>query len=488
MSRMPSVARTLLASAVLLSGCASAPQRTYVAPTNQTVVSTTEVSQGDAAYHLVYIDNRSTVPVTVFGMRLTGCENVKIQCGARVSSLHIGAGARQLALRIEPANRAQGFTYAFGFSWHPDSSSTAALAALAEGGSEAARTRLAAMQHADSLERAETGVHYNELSREDFAAIAPRAAALRADPDSLLLVPGEQTTVDRIHLLVVDAQGVVLGRTHWMGFRAPAAGAVQFTPPNILRAQAPGRTIVHFSLAEAAQRLLPHPLNDVDYPVVSSFPPDPHAPTFAGVAVDGDSKTPLSCARVALEDSAQNVMATARTSRTGEFLLLAPRPGTYRVRVESYGWAPVYGPDELAAADEMKQHQYSVRFVDQMIERRSMNPDEPQHAYPTAVRTASLGATRGSRAVVPAVTLGGSPSLPILGIVSRARPGTVWVQFVVDSTGAVDPAAVQYPAGLEPAAIASVKAMLPRVRFAPAREGGRPTCELLRLQVSFSAH
>jgi hypothetical protein len=474
-------------AAVLLTACASATQRTYVAPTSRSVVSKTEVSNGEPVHHLIYVENHSTVPITVFGVRLTECENVKAQCATRQLNLHVGPGERELALRVEPGNRMQGFTYQFNFSWHPDSSSASALAALADGGSEEARARLAEVRRADSLLRLDQGTHYNELSRDDFAAIASRAASLRADPDSLVLVPGERATVERIRLLVVDAQGTVLGRTHWFGFRVPSTSAVQFLPPDILEAHAPGRSVVHFSLPDAAQALLPHPLAGLDYVVVSGFPDDPHAPRFLGVAVDADSKAPLPCARVALEDSAQNVMASARTSATGEFLLHAPRPGTYRVLVESYGWAPVYGPSELASADETKEHQYTVQFVDQMIARRGSTLDELQHAYPAAVRTASLSSRRTSATVVPAVTIGGSASMPVLGIVSRARPGTAWIQFVVDSTGAVDPARVLFPGGMESAAIASVKAMLPRVRFSPARERGTPTCELVRMQVSFSA-
>jgi hypothetical protein len=274
-------------------------------------------------------------------------------------------------------------------------------------------------------------------------------------------------------------------------WQVPWSSAVQFAPPGNITARAPGRLVVRYRLAEEAEALLQRPIPEIDYAVVVAYPPDPHAPNFAGVAVDADSKTPLACARVALEDSAQNVVASARTAKDGTFTLKAPRPGTYRVRVDAHNWMPVYGPPELARADDSKHGEYPVRFVDQLLgPRRQLGFDEFEHAYPAAVSTApiprSARAGRGETPVVQAVTIGGSESMPILGIVGSVAAGTTWMQFAVDSTGRVDPESVLLPPGTSRAAAASVRAMLPRVRFSPAREGGRPTCELLRLQVNFS--
>lgn len=64
------------------------------------------------------------------------------------------------------------------------------------------------------------------------------------------------------------------------------------------------------------------PADEVDYPVIVAFPVDPHAPGFEGVTVDADSRKPLGCVRVALEDSLQNIVATGRTDARGQFGLL----------------------------------------------------------------------------------------------------------------------------------------------------------------------
>lgn len=494
---MPRIAVLPALSAILVVGCAPATQRAYVAPSYATIVSTTEEHEADPPTHIVYVENHSTVPVRIFAISLTNCENVKVTCGVRQTNLRLDPDRREVVIRIEPKNRGQGFHYNFGFSWHVDSASAIALAALAQAGDSGARVRLAAMQHADSLRRAETGPHYNELSQSDFSVLGPRVASMRAIPDSLVVVPGERTSIERIRLLLLDKQGTVLGQTRWVSWRIMGGmnAAVQFEPPATLVAKRPGRTTIRFSLAQQAQQLIPTPVNDVEYSVVAAYPPDAHAPVFTGRAVGADGKTPLACAAVALEDSAQNVVARDRSGSTGTFVLVAPRTGTYRVRVEAPGWAPAYGPSELAKADEEKQRQYVVQFTEQMLSfRGTRSADDVEHARPVSLVTPVLEARSGTRrksggdqSLVGAVTLGGSETMPILGIVGRAPSGTSWMQFVVDSAGRVEPGSISLPADTSAKRLASAKAMLPRVHFAPARDGGKAVCELLRMQVNFSA-
>ncbi|HEV7990794.1 MAG TPA: carboxypeptidase-like regulatory domain-containing protein [Gemmatimonadaceae bacterium] len=485
----------VLAALLLVSGSA-AGQRTYVAPTRQTVFTTTTEREGDVPGHIIYVENHSTVAIRVFSVTLTTCENVKPSCSVHRTNIGVGAGQRAVALRVGPDDPRRGFSYHFGFSWHADSAGADALNALAESGSEEAKARLAAIRRRDSLDRTEPGVRYNELTRADFGALASRVAFLRASPDSLVLAPGERATVEQIKILVADSQGVVLGRTGWVGWRVPSTQAVQFNPPDNIVANAPGRIVLRFRLAEEAQALLQHPVAELEYPVVVAYPVDPHAPTYQGTAVDADSKTPLMCARVVLEDSAQNVVAGGRTDRAGVFILTAPRPGTHRVRVEAFGWAPVYGPLELARADETNQRQHEVRFAEQLLVSRNFRDrEEFEHARPVAVSFAPFSAPKAAPGkkrstaatpVIEGVTLGGSESMPILGIMSRGGQGTTWSQFVVDSTGHVETDSVLLPPGTDKSAIASVKSVLPRVRFSPARDAGKATCELLRMQVNFS--
>jgi Carboxypeptidase regulatory-like domain len=484
-----------LASTLLAVACAPAAQRAYVAPSYETIVSTTEQHEANPPSHIIYIENHSTVDVRVFAIQLTNCENVNVRCGVQQMNLRVPAEGRTMAVRIGPNSPTQRWNYSFGFSWHADTSyGKAALNALASAGDTAARVRLAAIQHRDSLRRAETGPHYNELSKSDFTVLAPKIAAMRADPESLVVVPGEHVSIERIRLILLDNQGMVLGQTRWVSSMV-MRGAIELEPPYTIVARRLGRGTIRFRLADEPRKMIATPLPELEFPVIVAYPPDPNAPVFEGRALDAESKAPLACARIALEDSSQNVVARDRSTSQGTFSLIAPRPGTYRVRVETPGWAPVYGPSELANDGDEKQHEYLVKFSEQMLMGRFHPPaDGFEDARPTALsmRPEAKAPRKGQRSsasqpIVSGVTLGGSESLPILGIIGKAPPGTSWMQFVVDSTGHVDTSSITLSAGADPKSLASVQSVLPRLRFSPARDAGKPVCELLRMQVNFNS-
>lgn len=235
----------------------------------------------------------------------------------------------------------------------------------------------------------------------------------------------------------------MLGRTRWLRWQVPYGAAMQFVPPDQLVARAPSRAVLRFRLADEAQGLVQRPVDELEVPVRVAYPVDPHAPTFAGVALDADRRTPL------------------------------------------------------AGADETKAHEYPVRFTEQLLAARApADPDAFRHASPAAVAVVPLGTSprasgaKGPAAAAPVVrgvTLGGSESVPVLGILGRVPAGNTWAQFVVDSAGRVEPASISLPPGTDAAATTAVQSMLPRVRFSPPRAAGRATCEMLRMQVTFSA-
>lgn len=351
-----------------------AEAQTFIAPSSETITSETEVRDVEQQSHLIFVQNRSTVPVIVFSVGLAGCENIKGSCGARKTKVQVGPGARRMVLRVEPKVRDRAFAYRFSFSWHADSSyGTQLRAAMAAAGDARSRDQLAS-QMTDSVGR----------------------------PDVIV---------------------------------APTT--------------------------------------------------DPEAPFFSGRVVAAETRRPMSCARIALEDKGQNVVGRARTDPTGIFVIQAPRAGAYRVRVESHGWAPAYGPVLTASTGEDNQREYVVAFTEQMLTSVPENRSEYERARPVALSTPRIGAAPTTP--LDQVTLGGSESMPILGIVGRFEPMTAWIQFVVDTAGRVDTASVSVPAATPANAIRSVKSVLPRVRFSPAKDNGRVTCEMMRMQVSFGA-
>jgi hypothetical protein len=477
--------RAALASAIL--GCATASQRAYVAPTDETVTTTTEEHSDDPPSHTIYVTNLSTVPITVFSVSLHACQNIKQLCDPTPVKIKVAPGGRAQVMRVTPANPTQAFGYSFGFSWHADSSSTMALATLASSGDSSARARLAAIQRTEANRK----LGFRELSRDDFKALATSATSARMLPDSVVLAPGEELNTDRLFIAILDKDNQVLGHTRWYRWMVPGQRYLEVVPPGKLIARYPGRTMLRFALADEAQAALTNKLPEVELPVVIAYRVEAHAPVFTGQAVDADTKAPLKCVRMALEDSAGNIVARDRSGQSGTFFLQAPRPGTYHVRAETRGWSPAYGPAEVAMPDQEKQQIYMIKFTEQLLVTRDMEP-ELEHAQPTSVTVVPTAPTTRTRAgatsvpVVQGVTLGGTPTMPMLGIMSRVTPGSLWMQFTIDSTGRVDTTSITLPPTATPQERASITSVLPRVRFSPARESGMPVCELQRMQVTFS--
>jgi hypothetical protein len=149
--------RTFLFCLIVLALEPIRAQDVFVAPTERTVIATTEQSNSDDPAHSLYISNNSTVPIVVFGITLTQCENVKQSCGPRRTNIKIGAGRRVNVGRVQARDTERGFGYRWNFSYHADSSDAKALALLREHGIEldpAAAARRAAAELAAADARA----------------------------------------------------------------------------------------------------------------------------------------------------------------------------------------------------------------------------------------------------------------------------------------------------------------------------------------------
>ncbi len=126
-------------------------QDRFIAPNQYTVVALTEQSNSDDPVHMMYVSNNSTVPIVVFGITLTACENVRQSCGSRRTNIKIGAGHRVNIGRVQARDTERAFGYRWTFSYHADSSDAKAMALLRENGIEldpAAAARRAAMDAA----------------------------------------------------------------------------------------------------------------------------------------------------------------------------------------------------------------------------------------------------------------------------------------------------------------------------------------------------
>jgi hypothetical protein len=126
--------RLFLSALVLCAGQSLAAQEIFVAPTARTVVPLTEQGMGEDLAQTMVVTNYSTVPIIVFGVVLTGCENVKQPCGSRRTKIKVHPKQRVILGRVQPRDTERGFSYRWAFSYHPDSADEKAIAALREHG------------------------------------------------------------------------------------------------------------------------------------------------------------------------------------------------------------------------------------------------------------------------------------------------------------------------------------------------------------------
>ena len=109
-------------AATLAAGCVSGIQHAYVAPTEQTVYTTVEATPMSPG-QIVYVENSSSVSVTVYSVTLRECVNIKGGCnGPRTLNLHVPPAAKATLVRVEPANVGKAFKFSFTFGWRADSS------------------------------------------------------------------------------------------------------------------------------------------------------------------------------------------------------------------------------------------------------------------------------------------------------------------------------------------------------------------------------
>jgi hypothetical protein len=147
------VHRILIACLAALALQPLEAQDRFVAPTERSVIATSEQSNSDDPVHMLFVSNNSTVPIVVFGVSLTACENVKQPCGPRRTKIRIGEGRRVNVGRVQARDTERGFGYRWSFSYHADSSDAKAMAVLREHGLEldpAAAARRAAMEAANA--------------------------------------------------------------------------------------------------------------------------------------------------------------------------------------------------------------------------------------------------------------------------------------------------------------------------------------------------
>lgn len=131
---------SLLACAAALPAAA---QDTFIAPTRSSIIATSEQSYSSEPGHMLYVINRSTVPVVVFGISFSDCENIRQSCSGQRLNILIEPGDRRQVGRVTARDAHKEYRYHWGYSFRADSSNARAIAMLREHGLTVEGTPLA---------------------------------------------------------------------------------------------------------------------------------------------------------------------------------------------------------------------------------------------------------------------------------------------------------------------------------------------------------
>ena len=126
--------RLALALVVLAAASAGAQEDRFIAPSNNSISASPEVSPGPEQRTLFFVENHSTVPIIVYGFTLTSCENVKQWCGGQRVNVPVPPGGRRIIGRVEAKSTEQSMSYRWSYAWRADSSDAKMLEVMRRNG------------------------------------------------------------------------------------------------------------------------------------------------------------------------------------------------------------------------------------------------------------------------------------------------------------------------------------------------------------------
>ena len=110
------LAAVLSLIATIATACSTGRIPAYVAPSNDTIESGTEMTHGDDGQY-IYITNHSSVPIIVTGLHLTSCENIKNRCDPMPLRVRVVPGGRENVATVKPDNPSRAYSFRFTFTW-----------------------------------------------------------------------------------------------------------------------------------------------------------------------------------------------------------------------------------------------------------------------------------------------------------------------------------------------------------------------------------
>lgn len=180
------------------------------------------------------------------------------------------------------------------------------------------------------------------------------------------------------------------------------------------------------------------------------------SPELTGLARAAADKHPLTCIRVALEDSSGHDVASTRTDDRGLFAIAAPGAGVYRLRFEMPQADPVFGPVDTVRDGASVERVYDLPFTVFITREGPAWKKGP-----------------GELAPKPGVHMPIYPmKLRMAGV-----EGPAVAEYVVDTTGQVVVSSIRIFSQTDPDFGRAVTTALPAARFEPQREQGVAVCQ-----------
>jgi hypothetical protein len=202
------VRRLLLSSFLLCVASPLAAQDVFIAPSASTVLQFTEDGIGENPAHVLYVVNNSTVPIVVFGVILSQCENVKQPCGSRPMKIKVAPRRRSVVGRVQPRDTERAWEYRWTFSYLADSSDAAAIAALRAHGIEL--DPRGGMRHIEPSPAPDAAPAVAQAqAAEPVDTVPPRVVFLSGPPKPEPERPADRPTTLRVKL----GWGSIIGST-----------------------------------------------------------------------------------------------------------------------------------------------------------------------------------------------------------------------------------------------------------------------------------
>jgi hypothetical protein len=118
MTTVPARAALLAIIGTLASGCASSRAPVYVAPSSEAIEAGTEMAlSGDGQY--IYVINHSSAAITITGLQLTDCENIRNSCNVSRLRVRVLPSQRVNLVTVKPDNPSRPSSFRFHYTWEP---------------------------------------------------------------------------------------------------------------------------------------------------------------------------------------------------------------------------------------------------------------------------------------------------------------------------------------------------------------------------------